>query len=148
MRHLMPQTVKSPRSFREEASVKNLVDTHILLWVVQNSPKLSQKARLLLTEPEDEYWFSAASVWEIAIKRDTKAARLPISAEQARAAFLAAGFKELTVSSLHAAAVESLPKLHKDPFDRMLVAQSRIEGWRLITHDTTLAGYGEWIVCV
>ena len=128
--------------------MKNLIDTHILLWVVQDSPKLSQKARYLLTEPEDEYWFSAASVWEIAIKRSTKAVRLPFSADQARNAFLAAGFKDLAVSSLHAAAIEALPKLHKDPFDRILVAQAHAEGGRLITHDTQLSGYGDWVVCV
>ena len=128
--------------------MKNLVDTHMLLWVVQDSPKLSKKARYMLTEPEDEYWFSAASVWEIAIKRGTRSAKLQISAEQARTAFLAAGFKELTVTSLHAATAETLPKLHKDPFDRILVAQARAEGWRLITHDATLAGYGDWVALV
>ena len=128
--------------------MKNLVDTHILLWVVQDSPKLSKKARYMLTEPEDEYWFSAASVWEIAIKRGTKSSKLQISAEQARTAFLAAGFKELAVTSLHAAAVESLPKLHNDPFDRILVAQARAEGWRLITHDDILVDYGDWVALV
>ena len=128
--------------------MKNLVDTHILLWVVQDSPKLSKKARYMLTEPEDEYWFSAASVWEIAIKRGTKSSKLQISAEQARTAFLAAGLKELAVTSLHAAAVESLPKLHNDPFDRILVAQARAEGWRLITHDDILVDYGDWVALV
>jgi len=128
--------------------MKNLVDTHILLWVVQDSPKLSKKARYMLTDPEDEYWFSAASVWEIAIKHSTKSSKLQISAEQARTAFLAAGFKELPVTSLHATAVESLPKLHKDPFDRILVAQARSEGWRLITHDDILADYGDWVALV
>ncbi len=144
----MPPTAKSQRFSHEISPMKNLVDTHILLWVVQDSPKLSKKARYMLTEPEDEYWFSAASVWEIAIKRGTKSSKLQISAEQARTAFLEAGFKELTVTSLHAAAVESLPKLHKDPFDRILVAQARAEGWRLITHDGILADYGDWVALV
>ena len=128
--------------------MKNLVDTHLLLWVVSGSAKISSKARYLLTEPGDEYYFSTASLWEIAIKRSIRKARMPLSAEAARSAFIAAGFKELPVSGVHACSVESLPMKHKDPFDRMLVAQSRCEGMRLITHDDRVAAYGEWIEMV
>ena len=125
--------------------MRNLVDTHLLLWVVSGSEKISSKARYLLTEPGDEYYFSTASLWEIAIKRGIRKARMPLAAEAARSAFIAAGFKELPVSGVHACAVETLPTKHKDPFDRMLVAQSRCEGMRLITHDAKVAAYGEWI---
>ena len=108
--------------------MRNLVDTHLLLWVVSGSEKISSKARYLLTEPGDEYYFSTASLWEIAIKRGIKKARMPLAAEAARTAFIAAGFRELPVSGVHACAVETLPPKHKDPFDRMLVVQAKCEG--------------------
>ncbi len=126
--------------------MKCLVDTHLAIWSVADSGKLSKKATAILRDDRIRFYFSAASIWEIAIKRAKHPEEIPIGADEARNLFLEAGYRELPVTSYHAASVESLPAIHADPFDRILVAQAKIEGMRLLTHDHILPGYGDFVV--
>lgn len=119
-----------------------LVDTHLLLWSVAASKRLSAKARELLTDPANDVLYSAASVWEIAIKSGLGRADFKVDLPALLRAFEAAGFVELAISSAHAAGVTSLPDLHKDPFDRLLVAQALAERAILLTNDEQLGQYG------
>jgi PIN domain nuclease of toxin-antitoxin system len=128
--------------------MKLLVDTHLLIWSTTNPSKLSEAARKMLTDDESECYFSSASIWEIAIKHRKNPDDMPISAETARLIFEESGCTELPVFSRHSAEVENLPSIHADPFDRMLVAQARVEGMKLITHDGTIPMYGEFVVKV
>lgn len=125
-----------------------LLDTHIALWAITDSPKLSAQARNLILSPENEIYVSAASVWEIAIKHSLGRHTIPISGEKARRHFADAGYLPLPITDQHAAAVETLPSIHADPFDRMLVAQALTEPLKLVTHDATVAGYSDGILLV
>jgi PIN domain nuclease of toxin-antitoxin system len=120
--------------------VRLLLDTQILLWAAGPYDKLSRKTRQLLEDPNNILVFSTASLWEIVIKR-TQRDDFEADPRELRRALLDNGYEELTVTSLHAFAVEDLPPLHKDPFDRMLVAQSRMEGIMLLTADAQLLRY-------
>ena len=126
--------------------MKYLVDTHLAIWSVADSGKLSAKAAELMRDESSIFFFSAASVWEIAIKRAKHPEDVPIGAEEARNLFLEAGYRELPVSSLHSILVERLPPLHADPFDRMLVAQAQAEGMKLLTHDHVIPQYGDFVI--
>jgi PIN domain nuclease of toxin-antitoxin system len=128
--------------------VRLLLDTHIALWAITDNPKLSTRARKLVQAPENEIYVSAASVWEIAIKHALGRHTIPISGEEARCCFAEAGYITLPITEQHAAATETLPPLHADPFDRMLVAQALTEPLKLITHDATVAGYSDDILLV
>lgn len=128
--------------------MKYLVDTHVLIWAVLDSERLSEKARHLLLDTTAEHYFSPVSVWEIAIKRAKNPDLLPFSADTARDLFLAAGFAELEIAATACAAVETLPPIHADPFDRLLVAQAKTAGMTLLTHDRLLAPYGDFILKV
>jgi PIN domain nuclease of toxin-antitoxin system len=121
--------------------VRLLLDTHIALWAVTDSVLLPPSAALLILEA-DEVWVSSASVWEIAIKHALGRGDMPVSAASAMEAFLEAGYRLLDVTAPHAAAVEALPPIHRDPFDRLLVAQAQTEPLIFITADGALAGYG------
>ena len=123
--------------------MKYLVDTHLLIWTVLDSEKLSDKAKKILEEDDNEYYFSAASVWEIALKRQKHPEQFPFTATAAKDLFLAAGFIEQAVSSKHSAAVENMPHIHGDPFDRLLVAQAQCEGMKFLTHDRMIVQYGD-----
>lgn len=115
-----------------------LLDTHILIWAVLDDPSLSAKHRDLLTSSGAEIYVSAVSVWEIAIKRALGKLLVPMDIfDQARAA----GCQPLSVSWEHARAVEALPSHHGDPFDRMLIAQAKLEELTLVTADRQLAAY-------
>jgi PIN domain nuclease of toxin-antitoxin system len=122
-----------------------LLDTHVALWALTDNRKLGKKARTLLMEPANEVYFSAATIWEIAIKHALARKDMPVSATEAQKYFVAAGYIELPVLGHHAAAVESLPRHHADPFDRMLVAQAQFEPMKLLTHDRQLIAYGQSI---
>ncbi len=126
--------------------MRYLVDTHVLIWATMDSEKLSNAARETLCKGDGEYYFSAASIWEIALKRTKHPEQFPFTAAAARKLFLAAGFVELAVSARHSAAVEDLPKIHGDPFDRMLVAQALSENMKLVTHDRMILQYGDMAV--
>ena len=122
-----------------------LLDTHVALWALIDSPRLSDVARALILDSSNELFFSAASVWEIAIKHSLSRKNMPVSGEESVVLFREAGFTELPVTSLHASATETLPIHHNDPFDRLLVAQSIMEPLRLLTHDRILCRYGNTV---
>lgn len=119
-----------------------LVDTHLLLWSVAASKKLPPTAREMLTDPANDVFYSAASVWEIAVKSGLGRDDFQVDMPSLLQAFVTAGFVELAITSTHAARVTSLPDLHKDPFDRLLVAQALSEPALLLTNDAQLGQYG------
>ncbi|KAA6186347.1 type II toxin-antitoxin system VapC family toxin [Thiohalocapsa marina] len=125
-----------------------LLDTHVALWAIADDPKLSPEARKLLLEPENTLWVSAASVWEIAIKHALQRGDMPISGESAISYFRASGYRILPIEAEHAAAVENLPMHHADPFDRLLIAQSRVGNMWLVSHDEKVARYGDPVIVV
>ena len=128
-----------------------LLDTHIALWAILGDRRLPKVARSLIEDGSNDVMVSAANVWEIAIKHALARGRpndMPISGQDALSYFRQAGYGLLAVSVDHAAAVENLPPLHADPFDRLLVAQAHIEPMRLITRDAQLAGYGAMVEVV
>ena len=118
-----------------------LLDTHLLLWAAGPSPRLSSQARRLIEDPDNELLASAASLWEIAIKSALGRPNFPVDASLLRRNLLNNGYEELAVTGEHAVAVANLPPLHKDPFDRMLLAQSSVEGMALLTRDDRLLQY-------
>ena len=121
--------------------MKLLLDTHILLWVAGRSARLSSRARALIEDQGNELIFSAASVWEVALKRQNTDADFGADPSVLRRALVDSGYTELPVTGVHAAATVALPKGHKDPFDRLLLAQAITEGMTLITADAVLARY-------
>ena len=126
-----------------------LLDTHIALWAVADDPKLSSKARDFISDASNDKIVSVASIWEIAIKHALTRRRangMPISGGVAARFFEAAGYEFLHISPDHAEAVDGLPQLHGDPFDRMLVAQALFEPLRLLTHDPGVAAYSETFI--
>ena len=125
-----------------------LLDTHIALWALTGSRRLPARARELILDSGNDIYFSAATVWEIAIKHRLAGKEMPVSGALAGKLFAEAGYIELPVNAVHAAATERLPMLHSDPFDRILVAQALVEPLHLITHDRTLAQYGKWVELV
>lgn len=122
--------------------MKLLLDTHLLLWIAADSEKLSTAARALIDSPANELFFSAASLWEIAIKRSLGREDFKVNVRVLRRGLLDNGYSELPIGSEHAVAVESLPLIHKDPFDRILVSQATTEGFTLLTADTLVGQYG------
>ncbi len=118
-----------------------LLDTHLLLWAAGPLARLSSQARQLIDDPDNELLFSAASLWEIAIKSALRRPNFRVDAPLLRRNLLNNGYRELAVTGEHAVAVASLPPLHKDPFDRILVAQSVVEGITLLTTDPLVAQY-------
>ena len=121
--------------------MKILLDTHLLLWAAGGSRRLPKRARHLLEDPETEPFFSAASVWEVAIKSGLGREDFHVDAGLFRRGLLDNGYTELTITSAHAVAAGALPPIHKDPFDRMLIAQSQVEGITLLTTDPLVAKY-------
>jgi PIN domain nuclease of toxin-antitoxin system len=118
-----------------------LVDTHLLLWAAGEPQRLSKKARRLLEDPGSQLWFSAASLWEVAIKHGLGREDFRVEPRRLRRGLIANGWRELAISSEHALATLDLPPIHKDPFDRMLVAQAQVEGLALVTSDELVARY-------
>jgi PIN domain nuclease of toxin-antitoxin system len=131
--------------------VRLLLDTHVALWGIVGDQRLRPAVRRLLEAPSNEVFVSVVTLWEIAIKHALPKGRsddMPLSAEAAMEEFLRAGFRTLTVDVQHAMTVATLPPLHRDPFDRMLVAQSRAEPMRLLTADRDVAAYGDGVELV
>ncbi len=125
-----------------------LLDTHILLWRLAASPRLSEAAARLIDEQAEAVLASAASVWEVSIKwslRRGGAGDMPLSGSDFLAALAQVGLEILPITPAHAAAVERLPMLHGDPFDRLLIAQARCEGLVLLTADARLVDYGDGV---
>jgi len=121
--------------------MKLLLDTHLLLWVAGKPKKLPKPARTLIDDPDNELFFSAASLWEVAIKNGLGREDFKADARLLRRGLLDNGYSELTITSNHAVAIEELPSIHKDPFDRLLVAQATVEGITLLTVDPLVAKY-------
>lgn len=115
-----------------------LLDTHVLLWWLEDNQKLGGEIRRILADPENTIFVSAASVWEIGIKQMLGKLEAP---ESVLDLLEEEGFKELPMTARHADAAARLTPLHRDPFDRMLVAQARLEGATLITHDEMIKAY-------
>ncbi len=121
--------------------MKLLLDTHLLLWAAGQPERLSARAKKLLSDPDNELLFSAASLWEIAIKNTLGRPDFRVDARVLRRGLLDNGYLELPVTGQHAVGIDSLPPLHKDPFDRLLLSQALVEGVTLLTRDDALARY-------
>lgn len=121
--------------------MKLLLDTHVLLWAAGTPRRLPRAARALLEDEANELVFSAASLWEVAIKQQLGREDFRADARLLRRGLLDNGYTELPVTSAHAVALDLLPPLHKDPFDRILIAQALVEGIMLLTADANLARY-------
>ena len=122
-----------------------LLDTHIILWALADSPRLPQRAHQMIMDETNQLYFSAASVWEVSIKHSLSSSQMPVSGADLIGYLQQAGYVELSVTSIHAAEVEKLPHHHKDPFDRILIAQALSEPMILLTHDRLLGKYGEFV---
>jgi PIN domain nuclease of toxin-antitoxin system len=121
--------------------VKLLLDTQLLLWAAGQPERLSKAAHKLLNDPRNELIFSAASLWEIAIKSSLGREDFRVEPRLLRRGLLDNGYAELPITSQHAVNIDSLPPLHKDPFDRLLLSQALSEGITLLTSDSTLTRY-------
>ena len=121
-----------------------LLDTHLLLWALSAPARLPVAARRLIQDAD--VYVSAASIWEISIK--AALGKLTADPQEVLAALEPAGFLSLPVAGVHAARVSNLPPVHRDPFDRLLVAQALVEPMRLVSTDAALRGYGEIVTIV
>jgi PIN domain nuclease of toxin-antitoxin system len=121
--------------------VKLLLDTHLLLWAAGNPSRLSSGARNLINDADNELLFSAASLWEISIKRGLGRTDFKVDPRLLRRGLLDNGYGELPIISDHVVAIDVLPPIHKDPFDRILVSQAIVEGVTLLTTDSLLVRY-------
>ena len=118
-----------------------LLDTHLLLWAAGDSGQLSSKAQNLLDDPATELMFSTASIWEVVIKSALDRDDFRVDPQRFRNGLIQNGYSELEIRSEHALAVGSLPLIHKDPFDRILIAQAQVENVTLLTTDDKMARY-------
>jgi len=128
-----------------------LLDTHVALWAVTNDPKLSRRAHDLVEDASNIISVSVVSLWEIAIKQMLRGRRkaaypLPLTLAQASSAFTRAGFEVVDLTPRHVTALSTLPLIHADPFDRILVAQAIAESMRLVTSDHRLPAYGDAVI--
>lgn len=121
--------------------MKLLLDTHLLLWAAGEPRRLPAAARKLIADAGNELLFSAASLWEIAIKRGLGRDDFIVDARVLRRGLIDNGYVELPIRSEHAVAIDGLPPIHRDPFDRLLVAQAMVEGIVLLTSDPLVARY-------
>lgn len=121
--------------------MKLLLDSHLLVWAADSMERVPTGARALMADPENELLFSVASIWEIAIKRGLNRPDFQVDARMLRRGLLDNGYCELPILSEHVVAIDALPPIHKDPFDRLLIAQASVEGITLLTDDATLTQY-------
>ncbi|HEX5325421.1 MAG TPA: type II toxin-antitoxin system VapC family toxin [Acetobacteraceae bacterium] len=121
--------------------MKLLIDTHLLLWAAGQPDRLPAEARMLIDDQDNQLSFSPASIWEVAIKNDLGRSDFRADARLLRRGLLDHGYGELPITSMHAVAIADLPPIHNDPFDRILIAQSMIEGITLLTSDAVVAQY-------
>src|SRR5262252_2735438 len=118
--------------------MKVLLDTHLLLWAASEPQRIPRAALSLIDSSENELLFSAASLWEVVVKNSLGRDDFKVDARLLRRGLLDNGYIELPISSEHVVAIENLPLLHKDPFDRVLIAQAQVEGITLLTADPML----------
>lgn len=128
--------------------MKLLLDTHILLWAAGHPERLTETARCLLMTSENRLFFSAANIWEVVVKLGLGRQDFKIDPYRLRKMLVIHRYIELPVTAEHALRAGTLPPLHKDPFDRILIAQALSEGMRLVTADGTVARYGEPVLAV
>ena len=121
--------------------MKLLLDTHLLVWAADSIERVPLGARNLMADPKNELLFSVASLWEIAIKQGLNRPDFQVDARLLRRGLIDNGYHELPIFSEHAVAIDTLPPIHKDPFDRLLIAQATVEGITLLTDDSTVAQY-------
>lgn len=121
--------------------MKLLLDTHLLLWAAGQPERLSRAACELIEADENELIFSTASLWEVVIKRGLGREDFKVDPRLLRRGLLDNGYSELPIGSEHVVAIDTLPSIHKDPFDRVLIAQALVEGITLLTTDATVARY-------
>ncbi|MEO7689789.1 MAG: type II toxin-antitoxin system VapC family toxin [Sphingomonas sp.] len=121
--------------------MKLLLDTHLLLWALEDSPRLSAAARALIEDEENILLFSAISMAEVAIKNALRRPDFEIDPHIVRRTLMDDGYLELPLTGAHAVAVAGLPPIHKDPFDRLLVAQAVVEGITLVTENAVVGQY-------
>jgi PIN domain nuclease of toxin-antitoxin system len=121
--------------------MKFLLDTQFVLWVPVNDGRISSQARVVLNEPGNQFVFSVSSIWEIAIKRALHRRDFLFDPREIRRLMMENGYEELTIQSHHVVSVDSLAPIHKDPFDRILIAQAMVEGITLLTADPVIAKY-------
>ncbi len=125
-----------------------LLDTHIALWAISNHPKLPGKAKELILDPDNTIYYSAVSMWEVLLKHDSKENNLKLSADEFAEYCEESGYYPLNMTPKHVLVAESLDiskvdKEHRDPFDRLLIAQAKAENYSLLTHDAKLPLYVE-----
>lgn len=120
-----------------------LLDTHLLLWAAYEPQQLSQETSSIIEDYNHTLVFSAASIWEVAIKSSLARNDFDVDVRVLRRALLEAQYQELHITSAHTVEVADLPSHHKDPFDRLLFAQARVEGITLLTSDRLVAQYGQ-----
>ncbi len=125
--------------------MKLLLDTHVLLWWLANHPSLTAQARGLIGDPENTVFVSAVSLWEIWLKQSLGKLRLPPDFEDGLAG---ESFESLPLMAVHAREVALLPWHHRDPFDRMLIAQARVAGLKFLSADDVTAAYGDVVLLV
>ena len=118
-----------------------LLDTHILLWAAGPAEMLSPEIVPRLEDPDEQLVFSVASIWEVAIKSSRRRDDFRVDGAELRRVLMATGYEELPVTGPHALETAALPAIHGDPFDRILVAQARYEGYTLLTADKRVARY-------
>jgi len=121
--------------------MKFLLDTHLLLWAAGQPARLPAGARVVLSDARNQLMFSPASLWEIAIKRGLGREDFQVDPRVLRRGLVDNDYAELAITGEHAVAVDGLPQIHKDPFDRLLVAQAMVEGITLLTTDVLVARY-------
>lgn len=151
-----PSTPKSKSFFTVKASerwsrVRLLVDTHIVLWRMLSDSRLPASAIAQMDDPANEVVVSVVSVWEVSVKHAlTRAGQpaLPISGGEFRSELLKVGVMPMPITADHVVALDDIPLHHRDPFDRLLVAQAQAEGMVLLTHDAQLAAYGDLVLVV
>ena len=121
--------------------MKFLLDTHFILWLPIGGRGISKNVLALLNNSANEFAFSVASLWEIALKRARHRGTFAFDTREIRKQMIENGYEELPILGQHVLGVDSLPPIHKDPFDRLLIAQAVVEGITLLTVDATIARY-------
>jgi PIN domain nuclease of toxin-antitoxin system len=125
-----------------------LLDTHLLLWTAFRGGKLSLAATTHLDDERNELWFSTVSIWEVAIKSARGGVDFDVDPMTLQSTLVSAGYRELPLKSAHTYKLSGLPSIHKDPFDRILIAQALVEGLTLLTSDKKVARYPGSIILV
>jgi len=121
--------------------VRLLLDTQVLLWSAGAPERLPEEARALLSAPENLLYFSPANLWEIVIKNGLGRDDFQVDAHALRRGLLDNGYRDVCIDSSHALMIQNLPSIHRDPFDRMLIAQAMVEGLTLVTSDGLVVRY-------